>query len=329
MEEDLSPADRETAPGPVPASGSNATTTQRGPVVGECDFRQAGQLSPEQVRQLSALHQTFATSLAGSLSAYLRVALETKFLGVEQIPYREFVSRLPEQAYVASISMVPAEELVAIQLDLSLLLPMIDLLLGGSGRGPAEPRELTEIEEQVLETLLAIICRELKVAWQPVLQVQFEPEKRVKQAHVPKLNDAEDRTLYLSFEMVLNDTRGLFTLVLSSTTTAQLLRQLGQQGASPRRLNRSHTNDRLRERLLDCALITELHLPRLALRIGEIVDLRPGQILSLRYPINNPLLFSVNGLGFFEGSPVSCGTLRGALLHQKPGSANSRSNEPS
>jgi flagellar motor switch protein FliM len=318
MEEALNPANREAAPEPVPAAGSHPPATV--PMVAECDFRQAGQLSPEQVRQLSALHQTFATSLAGSLSAYLRVALETKFLGVEQIPYREFVSRLPEQAYVASISMVPAEELVAIQLDLSLLLPMIDLLLGGSGRGPAEPRELTEIEEQVLETLLAIICRELKVAWQPVLQVQFEPEQRVKQAHLPKLNEAEDRTLYLSFEMVLNDTRGFFTLVFSSTTTVQLLRQLGQQGASPRRPNRSHTNDRVRERLLNCNLTTELRLPRLALRIGEIVDLQPGQILPLRYPINDPLSFAVNGLGFFQGTPVSCGTFRGALLQEKAGS---------
>ena len=298
-------------------------------MVSECDFRQAGQLSAEQVRQLSALHQTFAASLANSLSAYLRVGIEAKLLGVEQIPYREFVSQLPEQPYVASISMMPAEECAAVQVDLRLLLPVIDLLLGGSGRDKADARELTEIEEQVLETLLTVICRELQAAWQSVLAVQFQPGKRLKQSQILKLIEPEDRTLYLRLEMVLNDIQGLLTLVFSSTATTQLLRQLGQQGISPRRPAHKGTNDHLRERLLDCKFTAELRIPRVALRIGEIVDLQPGQILPLRHPINDALSFSVNGFRLFRGVPVSCGPARGALLQEKLGSVNLRSGENS
>jgi flagellar motor switch protein FliM len=316
MEENLNPTQPGVPQSHLQAAPSSATPTSTS-AVSKCDFRQSGQLGAEQVRQLSALHQTFAAGLANALSAYLRAGIEVKLLGVEQIPYREFVSRLPEQPYVVSVSMLPAEESAAIQLDLRLLLPIIDLLLGGSGRETAEVRQLTEIEEQVLDALLTVICRELQAAWQPVLPIQFQAEKRLKQSHILKLIESEDRTLYLNFEMVLNDIRGLLTLVFSSAPTIQLLRQLGQQGSSPRRSTHRATNGHMRDRLLDCKFTAELRIPRLALRIREIVDLQPGQILPLRHPVNEALSFSINGFGLFAGVPVSCGGSRGALLQEK------------
>jgi flagellar motor switch protein FliM len=329
MEEELKPQNLESKQ--PPAAWNPVATNGQDRVIGDCDFRQSGQLSAEQVRQLAALHQTFATGLASSLGAYLRVGIEAKLLGVEQIPYREFVGRLPEQPYVASISMMPAEESAAVQLDLRLLLPVIDLLLGGSGRdkADADARELTEIDEQVLETLLALICRELQAAWQPLLQVQFQPERRLKPPQLLKLMEAEDRTLYLNFEVVLNDIRGMLAVIFSYTTASQILRQLGQQGTSVRRTVPKSENNHLRERLLDCKFTAELRIPRVALRIRDIVDLQPGQILPLRHPINDALSFSINGLALFGGLPVSCGTSRGALLQEKAVPANLRSGENS
>jgi len=52
------------------------------------------------------------------------------------------------------------------QFDLSIAFPLIDLLLGGEGKGSLEPREVTEIEEQLLECVVQIVCRQLGVAWQ-------------------------------------------------------------------------------------------------------------------------------------------------------------------
>ena len=63
----------------------------------------------------------------------------------------------------------------ALQLDLKVAFPIIDLLLGGEGKGMAATREITEIEEQILDSVARIVCRELGAAWQALaLEVSFE-----------------------------------------------------------------------------------------------------------------------------------------------------------
>lgn len=259
---------------------------------------------------------------------YLRVGIEVKLLEVEQLPFREFISRLPEGPYVAPVLFLALEERAVVQLDLRLLLPVIDLLLGGNGRDATDPRELTEIEEQVLETLFSLVCREIQIAWHPVLPVQLQAENRLKQSQIPKAIELEDRTLLLNFEIVLNDVHGLLNFVLPSTISNQLIRRLGPQGGPPRRLVRKGLNGPLRERLLNCEFTTELHLPNLALRIRDVTNLQPETILRLGHPADQALSFSVNGHALFGGVPVSCGTSRGALLQEKAMTVNLKDFKP-
>ncbi|HTS58904.1 MAG TPA: hypothetical protein VMH03_15245, partial [Terriglobales bacterium] len=63
-------------------------------------FRQAGQLTGEQEHALTILHEGFARNLAQSLGAYLRVLFEAALASVEQIPYGEFLQRVPKVAYM-------------------------------------------------------------------------------------------------------------------------------------------------------------------------------------------------------------------------------------
>jgi flagellar motor switch protein FliM len=285
--------------------------------VKECDFRQAGQLSKDQVRQVTLLHETFPPNLGSSLGAYLRVGIQATLVAVEQISYSEFLTRLPEQTYVATIALLPAEEWAAVQLEMQLLLPMIDLLLGGSGQATTEPRDLTEIEEQILESVVALICREIQATWRAILPLDFTMGTRQKQAQILTLMMPGERALYLSFELQLNEIRGLLNLVFPAAISNALLRKLALQGTVQRRPSAADYSGRLRDRLLDCEFTSELQLTNLPIRIGDIVDLRPGAVLPLRHALHDSMSFAVNGRPVFRGVPVSCGPLRGALLQEK------------
>ena len=67
-----------------------------------CSFRQSGQLTGEQVRALTILHEGFARNLTQSLGAYLRVVFEATLARVEQVAYAEFLQRVPEVTYMMS-----------------------------------------------------------------------------------------------------------------------------------------------------------------------------------------------------------------------------------
>ncbi len=130
-----------------------------------CDFRRAGTLTPEHVQAIRSLHDTFARNLTNSLGAYLRGALEVAVVAVEQTTYSEFLQRLPDLNFVCSTALHPLEALAAVELDLPLALPVVDMLLGGTGNPVSAVREVTDIEEEILGSVVQVICRELEVTW--------------------------------------------------------------------------------------------------------------------------------------------------------------------
>jgi flagellar motor switch protein FliM len=136
------------------------------PAVTAWDGRVAGQIGQEHMQAINRLHQTFALNLTHSLGAYLRIQFEAALVSGEHLTYGEFLQSIPEVTYLASFKLMPVGISVLLQLDLAVAYPLIDLLLGGEGKGATPERGTTEIEEQVLETVMHIIGRELQSAWQ-------------------------------------------------------------------------------------------------------------------------------------------------------------------
>jgi flagellar motor switch protein FliM len=291
-------------------------SSKRRSVVQECDFRQAGALTKDQVRQVTSLHENFAPNLTNSLGAYLRVGFQTSLVAVEQLVYNEFLARIPEQTYFTTVVLMPIEELAAIQIDLALIFPMIDLLLGGPGQGVTELRDLTEIEQQIIGSVMQILCRELQTTWQMALPLQFSAGERLQQAHIGSLMPAAERVLNLSFEVQITDVRGTLNLVFPGVVSNLLLRKLAQQGMTRRRRSSADTGIRLRERMLDAKFEVALELRRVPVAIRDVVDMQPGKVLPLGHSLREPMFMAINGTPVFSGLPVSCGAARGGLVQE-------------
>src|SRR5271165_1865877 len=125
-----------------------------GAAVQPWDIRQAGQIGRDQMRSISQLHESFARKLTHAIGAYLRIVFECALASAEHLTYREFLQRIPEKTYLASCNLPSVGAVSVLQLDLAIVFPVIDVLLGGEGKGGDLGREMTEIEEQVLEGIV-------------------------------------------------------------------------------------------------------------------------------------------------------------------------------
>jgi flagellar motor switch protein FliM len=197
------------------------------------NFASAGQISTEQLRAISMLNDLFARNLTHNLAAWLRTRFQVNLVSAEQIPFHEFLLRIPEISYAASVRLEPLGALSVLQLDLALAPPMIDLLLGGDGReGPL--RELTDIEEAILGSVVEIICRELTAAWQPVC-LSFNFERRQMQTQVARIMSVNEKTLCLSFEIRMPHSSGLLNLAFPAVVANTILRRLTSDWGRRRR----------------------------------------------------------------------------------------------
>jgi flagellar motor switch protein FliM len=278
------------------------------------NFSSAGQISTDQLRAISMLNDLFARNLTHNLAAWLRTRFQVNLVSAEQIQFNEFLLRIPEISYVASVRLEPLGALSVLQLDLALAPPIIDLLLGGEGRdGPL--RELTDIEESILGSVVEIICRELTAAWQPV-GLSFNFERRQMQTQVARIMSVAEKTLCLSFEIRMPHSSGLLNLAFPAVVANTILRRLTTDWGRRRR-HAGETRARMEVAARKIHFGGTLQLPTVKIAASEIENLELGTILRLNLPANTLPVWQVGGQSVAQAQAIRQGPHRAARLESR------------
>jgi flagellar motor switch protein FliM len=276
------------------------------------NFSSAGQISTEQLRAISMLNDLFARNLTHNMAAWLRTRFQVNLVSAEQIPFNEFLLRIPEISYVASVSLEPLGALAVLQLDLALAPPIIDLLLGGEGRdGPL--RELTDIEESILGSVVEVICRELTAAWQSV-GLSFNFERRQMQTQAARIMSVTERTLCLSFEIRMPHSSGLLNLAFPAVVSNTILRRLTSDWA--RRLHTGESRARMEIVARRIPFGGSLQLPTVHVAASAIENLEPGTVLRLNLAANTLPEWRVGGQRLVTAQAIRQGAHRAARIER-------------
>jgi flagellar motor switch protein FliM len=275
------------------------------------NFSSAGQISTDQLRAISMLNDLFARNLTHNLAAWLRTRFQVNLVSAEQIPFQEFLLRIPEISYAASVRLEPLGALSVLQLDLALAPPIIDLLLGGDGR-EGSLRELTDIEEAILGSVAEIICRELTSAWQPV-SLSFNFERRQMQTQVARIMSVNEKTLCLSFEIRMPHSSGLLNLAFPAVVANTILRRLTSDWGR-RRHHAPETRTRMEASVSRIRFGGALQLPPVRVPATAIERLEPGIILRFDLPANTLPEWRVGGQVLAKAQAIRRGVHRAARI---------------
>lgn len=293
-------------------SASDPVAAGTGPVILPCNFRSAGRLSNDSIRHLRTMHDTFARNLAHSLDLFLGSPLGVKLSGLEQISSRELVSGLATGGYLVPFTLMPLGGRVLARLETPLLFPLLDVLLGGSGEAVDDARELTEIDEELLRSVLEVIGVQLERTWRSC-SVSVMPATSLKPAMANQLFATEERILDLRFELSLGGTHASMHLILPMAFANALLRS-SMPEAARRLVGDAAGTQRLRERLLDCRMVLSAELQGGRITVGEMLHMRSGSVLNLRTSVAVPVRLGVGACPLFEMTPVRKGNSKTAQL---------------
>jgi flagellar motor switch protein FliM len=302
------------------ASGSEEPMTTNSGVetkvrsIHSCNFRYAGRLSNENARALTSLHEKFALNVTNSLEVYLGTSIRLKMLSLEQLPLQDYIRAVAPNTYLLPCALNVMESNFLMEMDITLIFPIIDLLLGGAGTTASdEPRELTEIDEEIMESITALIIKEVDRAWR-ALNLSLTPGRCIKPALVTQIYPANEKLVLLMFEMTVGASTGSFKIVLPTSFVGFLLRHL--KAAQSKKISslRHLPNPSLRERILDCDFNVAVDITQMRVLVKDLIDLKPGVILKMKAPVKNPGRLTVEGVDIFEALPVRIGKLKAAQL---------------
>jgi flagellar motor switch protein FliM len=257
------------------------------------------------------MHDFLARNLASSLGAYLRAYVSVSLVSVEQISFGEFLQYLPTPTCISSVAMPQLDGSAVLEINSSLVLPMLDILLGGTGKvDEREERELTEIEQSITEGVLRIVLQDLRNAWAPVAQIDFKVDAIETQPQLMQILSSNEAIVAIGFEITLGESRGMMNFGVPSLLVKMVGQKFEQQWSVRRRSSADTDRERVRELAKKAPIRLGARLSGTRIAVKDLLRLEPGDILSLEKPIRRPVQVYVAGLPKFEGELVAHGGVR-------------------
>jgi flagellar motor switch protein FliM len=280
------------------------------------DFRRPDRIAKDQLRAIHLLHENFARSLAASLSAYLRAYVAVNLVSVEQLSFKEFTQCLPSPTSMIVLGMKPFDGNAVLEINPSLVFPILEMLLGGSGKTVRMTREITEIEQSILEGLLRIILQDLRSSWQAVTALEFSIESHETEPQLLQILAPNEAVVAISIEARIGETSGMMNIGIPSIIVKMLRQKFDQQWSV--RKTRATEEERARVmRLIRPAIIhLDARLQGPTLSVATLLDLGVGDVLEFDYPVGKPVDVTVNGKLKYRGEVVTRGRKRAFEVRQ-------------
>ena len=295
-------------------AGVNKKKAASEPSILPCNFRSAGRLSNESGRTLSALHELLARNLANSLDVYFGTGLEVRLIDLEQLTMDDFRTRCASAGYMMPCVTRPSSATILLEMDSALMFTAIDLLLGGTGGDQGiVARDLTEIDEEILEDMCAVIATQVERVWQPV-GVLLTPQKCIRPNLAYRSFPSNEKVHRIRFEVSAAGVTGALHLTLPASLSSHIVRNVRVDQVGTKSGSRWHPTESLEQRMLRCEVMLSGELPDLTVSVRDLARIEVGTVLTLSAPVAAPGWLKLEGRAYYEATPVGQGNKKAMQL---------------
>ena len=272
------------------------------------DFRRPDRIAKSQLHAIHQLHDNFVRNLVSSLSAYLRSYLIINLVSVEQLSYSEFLECLPSPTCLASLGLKPYDGNAVLELNSSLIFPILEILLGGDGKLQFNAkREITEIEQVLLDGLLRLILRDLREAWTLVTPIDFSIENIETEPQFLQILAPSEAVVAVAIEIRIGDSIGMMNIAMPSIIIKMMRQKFDQQWTLRKSVSTEHEQAHVLDLLRTAELPSEVLLTGPQVRLRDLMKLEEGDVLSFQFPTDRPLDLMLNGRRKYRGEIVNAG----------------------
>ena len=271
------------------------------------DFRRPDKFSKEQIRTVSNMHETFARLTTTSLSAQLRTLVHVHVASVDQLTYEEFIRSIPTPTTLAVINMDPLKGNAVLEIAPEITFIMIDRLFGGSGdTGGKVNRDLTDIEQSVMEGIIVRILANMREAWTQVIDLRPRLGQIETNPQFASIVPPSEMVVLVTLETKIGEEEGMMNFCIPYLTIEPIVSKLSSQFwfSSVRRSSTTQYLGTLKEKLSDVNMDVVAEIGTINLPIREVLALRAGDVVRLStVRVGDPLTLSVGNEKKFYCQP--------------------------
>lgn len=270
------------------------------------DFKRPDKFSKEQIRTVSIMHETFARLTTTSLSAQLRSLVHVTVASVDQLTYEEFIRSIPTPTTLAVINMDPLKGNAVLEIDPAITFSMIDRLFGGTGQGAKVSRDLTDIEQSVMEGIIVRILANMREAWTQVIDLRPRLGQIETNPQFAQIVPPSEMVVLVTLETKVGEEEGMMNFCIPYLTIEPIISKLSSQFwfSSVRRSSTTQYLGTLKEKLSDVDMDVVAEIGTINMPIRDVLALRVGDVVRLStVKVGDPLTLSVGNKKKFYCQP--------------------------
>ena len=270
------------------------------------DFKRPDKFSKEQIRTVQMMHETFARLTTTSLSAQLRSLVHVQVASVDQLTYEEFIRSIPTPTTLAVINMDPLKGNAILEIDPAITFSMIDRLFGGTGQGTKVQRDLTDIEQSVMEGIIVRILANMRESWTQVIDLRPRLGQIETNPQFAQIVPPNEMVVLVTLETKVSDEEGMMNFCIPYLTSEPSISKLSTQFwfSSVRRSSTTQYLGVLKEKLSSVDMDVVAEIGSINLPIRDVLALRTGDIIRLsNVRVDDPLTLSVGNQKKFYCQP--------------------------
>lgn len=288
-----------------PAGGAEPGESQR--EVSLYDFKRPERVSKEQLRAITALHESFARNFGAALSGFMRTILDVELASVEQLTYSQFILSLPNPTCFVLLTAEPLEGSLVLEMNPSIIFPIIDRLLGGGKTASTIPeRALTNIEFRLAGKIMNLAIEQLQEMWRHVVPAaSFKIAATESNPQLVQIVPPNEPVVLVNFEVSLGETSGMLSLCLPYGVIEPVLGDMTKRDWFSYRAKKATPELKtLVERGLKRVVVdVSAFLGRTTIRVKELLDLREGDVIKTNATTASEMSLVVNKRLKYRGTP--------------------------
>lgn len=271
------------------------------------DFKRPDKVSKEQLRTVSNMHETFARLTTTSLSAQLRTLVHVHVASVDQLTYEEFIRSIPTPTTLAVINMDPLKGNAVLEIAPEITFIIIDRLFGGSGdTGGKVNRDLTDIEQSVMEGIIVRILANMREAWTQVIDLRPRLQQIETNPQFAQIVPPSEMVILVTLEIKIGEEAGMMNICIPYITIEPIVSKLSSSFwfSSVRRSSTTQYLGTLKEKLADVEMELVADIGSINVPIRDVLSLRTGDVIRLNtIKVGEPLTLSVGSKKKFYCQP--------------------------
>ena len=261
------------------------------------DFRRPNRISKNVLQSLHFLHERYARNFGLNVSAYLRTICEIVLLSVDQLSYGEFLMSLPETTCINVVGIKPHGGKLAFEINPTLVFAVIEKLMGGNSETPSQNREITVLEQNLVEGFIEMALADLREIWQTIGNTEFQLDRRETSPQLVQIVAPNEIVVVIVFEVKIGNTSGMMNFCIPAIYLepfAVEMRQESRTDIAERMTNEDF--ERLDDVLSTAVVQVSGDISQRRIPIRNLLELKEGDIIPLFSSASDPVVVRISGL---------------------------------